>query len=117
MRKMVMMVAVMMLAGCDGGKPAEPAKVSSQPPAAQAAPSATPQWTIQVELKEALSDMAYWLVEHHYPSYVVKIDGKETIMIGPFKSQAEAEKAKTDIDAAMAKAHRWSQLEIIAPKV
>lgn len=116
MRKMVMMVAVMMLAGCDGGKPAESAKVSSQPPAAQAAPSSTPQWTIQVDLKEALSDMAYWLVEHHYPSYVVKIDGKETIMIGPFASQTEAEKAKTEIDAAMAKAHRLSQLEIIPPK-
>ncbi|MEQ7922007.1 hypothetical protein ABQX22_22625 [Xanthomonas sp. WHRI 1810A] len=116
MRKMVMMVAVVMLAGCDGGKPAETAKVSNQPPAAEAAPSATPQWTIQVRLKEALSDMAYWLVEHHYPSYVVKIDGKETIMIGPFTSQQEAEKAKTDIDAAMAKAHRWSELEIIAPK-
>jgi cell division septation protein DedD len=115
-RKMVMMVAVMVLAGCDGGKPAEPAKVSSQPPVTQATPNATPQWTIQVELKEALSDMAYWLVEHHYPSYVVKVDGKETVMIGPFKSQAEAEKAKTDIDAAMAKAHRLSELEIIPPK-
>lgn len=116
MRKMVMIVAVMMLAGCDGGKPAAPAKVSSQPPATEAAPSAAPQWTIQVQLKEALSDMAYWLVEHHYPSYVVKIDGKETIMIGPFASQAAAEKAKTEIDAAMAKGHRLSELKIIPPK-
>ncbi len=116
MRKMVMMVAVVMLAGCDGDKSATPAKVSNPPPAAQAAPSATTQWTIQVELKEALSDMAYWLVEHHYPSYVVKIDGKETIMIGPFASQAAAETAKTEIEAAMVKGHRLSELEIIPPK-
>jgi hypothetical protein len=112
---MVMMVAVLMLAGCDGGKPAAPAKVSSQPPVEQPVQHST-QWTIQVELKEALSDMTYWLVEHHYPSYVAKIDGKETVMIGPFDSQAAAEKAKTDIDAAMAKAHRLSQLEVVPPK-
>nr|GFB96837.1 hypothetical protein [Tanacetum cinerariifolium] len=60
--------------------------------------------------------MTYWLVEHHYPSYVVKVDGREVVMIGPFESQSEAEKAKTEIDAAMAKAHRLSQLEVIPPR-
>jgi hypothetical protein len=76
-RKMAMMVAVLMLAGCDGGKPATPAQVPSTDSTAEAPTPASQQWTIRVHLKEALSDMTYWLVEHHYPSYVVKVDGRE----------------------------------------
>ncbi|SEJ82526.1 SPOR domain-containing protein [Pseudomonas sp. NFR16] len=116
MRKMATMVAVLMLAGCDGGKPATPAKVPATDSVTEAATPASPQWTIRVHLKEALSDMTYWLVEHHYPSYVVKVDGREVVMIGPFESQDAAEKAKTDIDAALVKGHRLSQLEVIPPK-
>ena len=115
MRKMAMMVAVLMLAGCDGGKPSP---TTQAPPGDAVAEAPTPtshQWTIRVHLKEALSDMAYWLVEHHYPSYVVKVDGREVVMIGPFESQDVAVKAKTDIDAALAKGHRLSQLEVIPP--
>jgi osmotically-inducible protein OsmY len=113
---MAMMVAVVMLAGCDGGKPAPTTKVSTADSVAEAPTPASSQWTIRVHLKEALSDMAYWLVEHHYPSYVVKVEGKEVVMIGPFDSQAAAETAKTDIDAALVKGHRLSQLEVIPPK-
>ena len=116
MRKMAMMVAVLMLAGCDGGKPAPTTKGSTPDAVAEAPTPASPQWTIRVHLKEALSDMTYWLVEHHYPSYVVKVEGKEVVMIGPFESQDVAEKAKTDIDAALVKGHRLSQLEVIPPK-
>ncbi|SDG19291.1 hypothetical protein [Pseudomonas abietaniphila] len=116
MRKMAMMVAVLMLAGCDAGKPAPAPKVSTADSVAEAPTPASPQWTIRVHLKEALSDMTYWLVEHHYPSYVVKVEGKEVVMIGPFESQEVAEKAKTDIDAALVKGHRLSQLEVIPPK-
>ncbi|MDH0747215.1 hypothetical protein N5D61_12775 [Pseudomonas sp. GD03842] len=116
MRKMAMMVAVLMLAGCDGGKPSPTAKVPSVDSVAEAPTPASSQWTIRVHLKEALSDMTYWLVEHHYPSYVVKVDGKEVVMIGPFESEEAASKAKTDIDAALVKGHRLSQLEVIAPK-
>ncbi|SES90910.1 SPOR domain-containing protein [Pseudomonas graminis] len=116
MRKMAMMVAVLMLAGCDGGKPATPAQVPSTDSTAEAPTPASQKWTIRVHLKEALSDMTYWLVEHHYPSYVVKVDGREVVMIGPFESRADAEKAKTEIDAAMVKGHRLSQLEVIAPR-
>jgi hypothetical protein len=47
---------------------------------------------------------------------VVKVDGKEVVMIGPFESQDVAEKAKTDIDAALVKGHRLSQLEVIPPR-
>jgi len=115
-RKMAMMVAVVMLAGCDAGKPAPAPKVSTADSVAEAPTPASPQWTIRVHLKEALSDMTYWLVEHHYPSYVVKVEGKEVVMIGPFESQEVAEKAKTDIDAALVKGHRLSQLEVIPPK-
>lgn len=116
MRKMAMMVAVVMLAGCDAGKPAPAPKVSTAESVAEAPTPASPQWTIRVHLKEALSDMTYWLVEHHYPSYVVKVEGKEVVMIGPFESQEVAKKAKADIDAALVKGHRLSQLEVIAPK-
>jgi hypothetical protein len=114
-RKMAMMVAVLMLAGCDGGKPAPAPKVSTPESVAEALAPASSQWTIRVHLKEALSDMTYWLVEHHYPTHVVKVDGKEVVMIGPYESQSAAEKAKNDIDAALAKGHRLSQLEVIAP--
>ena len=116
MRKMAMMVAVLMLAGCDAGKPAPTPKVSTADSVAEAPTPASDQWTIRVHLKEALSDMSYWLVEHHYPMYVVKVDGKEVVMIGPFESKDAAEKSKTDIDAALAKGHRLSQLEVIAPR-
>lgn len=116
MRKMAMMAAILMLAGCDGGKPAPTTKESTVDSVAEAPTPASSQWTIRVHLKEALSDMAYWLVEHHYPSYVVKVDGKEVVMIGPFETQSAAEKAKTDIDAALAKGHRLSQLEVITPQ-
>ena len=115
MRKMAMMVAVVMLAGCDGGKPAPP-KVSPPDSVAEVPTPASSQWTIRVHLKEALSDMTYWLVEHHYPSYVVKVESKDVVMIGPFDSQDAAEKAKVEIDAALVKGHRLSQLEVIAPK-
>ena len=115
-RKMAIMVAVLMLAGCDGGKPSPTTQESTSDSVAEAPTPASSQWTIRVHLKEALSDMAYWLVEHHYPSYVVKVDGKEVVMIGPFDTQDAAEKAKTDIDAALAKGHRLSQLQVIAPK-
>lgn len=114
MRKMAMMVAVLMLAGCDGGKPS-PTTQAAPDSVAEAPTPSSHQWTIRVHLKEALSDMAYWLVEHHYPSYVVKVEGREVVMIGPFESQDAAVKAKTDIDAALAKGHRLSQLEVIPP--
>ncbi len=115
MRKMAMMVAVLMLAGCDGGKPAPAPKVSTADSVAEAPTPASPQWTIRVHLKEALSDMTYWLVEHHYPLYVVKVDGKDVVMIGPFESRDAAENAKAQIDAALVKGHRLSQLEVIPP--
>lgn len=116
MRKMAMMVAVLMLAGCDAPKPAPTRSASTVDAAAEAPTPASPHWTIRVHLKEALSDMVYWLAEHHYPSYVVKVDGKEVVIIGPFDTQAEAAQAKTEIDAAMAKSRRLSPLELIAPQ-
>lgn len=116
MRKMAMMVAVLMLAGCDGGKPAPTTKESPADAVAEAPTPASSQWTIRVHLKEALSDMTYWLVEHHYPSYVVKVQGEEVVMIGPFDTQETAQQAKIDIDAALVKGHRLSQLEVVPPK-
>jgi osmotically-inducible protein OsmY len=113
---MAMMVAVLMLAGCDGGTPAQTAKVSTADAVAEAPTPVSSQWTLRVHLKEALSDMSYWLVEHHYPMYVVKVQTQEVIMIGPFDSQDAAEKAKVEIDAALVKGHRLSQLEVIPPK-
>jgi hypothetical protein len=113
---MAMMVAVLMLAGCDVGKSPPAPKTSAADSSVEAATPASAQWTIRVHLKEALSDMSYWLVEHHYPMYVVKVDTREVIMIGPFESEEAAAKAKVDIDAALVKGHRLSQLEVIAPK-
>ncbi|OOH81278.1 penicillin-binding protein activator LpoB [Pseudomonas koreensis] len=108
MRKLVWVVAALVLAGCGEGKNADAAKPQS---AAVTAPAAAvaPQWDLEVrgETPQAVSDLSGWLIEHAFVPTVIKdSSGKTRILIGPFNSQAEAEARKVQVDAALVKAKK-----------
>ncbi|WP_260961837.1 SPOR domain-containing protein [Pseudomonas citri] len=106
MRKLAWMIAVLMLAGCGEGRdveaPKKPAAVST--PAAAAAP----QWAVEVrgETPQAVSDLTGWLIEHSFMSSVVRENGKERVLVGPFSTKAEAEAGQENITAALVRAKK-----------
>jgi cell division septation protein DedD len=107
-RKLVWVVAALVLAGCGEGKNVDAPKPQS---AAVAAPTAAaaPQWDLEVrgETPQAISDLSGWLIEHAFVPTVIKdSSGKARILIGPFNSQAEAEARKVQVDAALVKAKK-----------
>jgi hypothetical protein len=107
-RKLVWVVAALVLAGCGEGKSVDAPKPQS---AAVTAPSAAvaPQWDLEVrgETPQAVSDLSGWLIEHAFVPTVIKdSSGKTRILIGPFNSQAEAEARKVQVDAALVKAKK-----------
>jgi len=107
-RKLVWVVAALVLAGCGEGKNADAAKPQSAAVAAPAA-AAAPQWNLEVrgETPQAVSDLSGWLIEHAFvPTVIKNSSGKTRILIGPFNSQAEAEARKVQVDAALVKAKK-----------
>jgi cell division septation protein DedD len=108
-RKLVWVVAALVLAGCGEGKNADAAKPQSAAVTAPAAAAAAPQWDLEVrgETPQAVSDLSGWLIEHAFVPTVIKdSSGKTRILIGPFNSQAEAEARKVQVDAALVKAKK-----------
>ena len=106
MRNLAMMMAVLALAGCDVGKSTPPPpKVQAAAPV-QTSQAGTVQWEIQINANEALSDISAWLLERSYPPYLATVDGKQTLLIGPYQTQAEAEQTRTELLAKLAKSHR-----------
>lgn len=108
MRKLVWLVAALVLTGCGEGKNAGAAKPQSAVVTAPAA-AAAPQWDLEVrgETRQAVSDLSGWLIEHAFVPTVIKdSSGKARILIGPFNSQAEAEARKVQVDAALVKAKK-----------
>ncbi|QYY83957.1 SPOR domain-containing protein [Pseudomonas sp. B21-041] len=108
MRKLVWVVAALVLAGCGEGKNVEAPKPQSAAVTAPAA-AAAPQWDLEVrgETPQAVSDLSGWLIEHAFVPTVIKDgSGKTRILIGPFNSQAEAEARKVQVDAALVKAKK-----------
>ncbi|MHC8315062.1 SPOR domain-containing protein [Pseudomonas sp. LB3P31] len=107
MRKLVWVVAVLALAGCDEGKRAD---VPKPQPAVVAAPAAAaaPQWDLEVrgEITQAVSDLSGWLIEHSFISSVVRENGKTRILMGPYNSRAEAEAKQAEVQAALVKAKK-----------
>lgn len=90
MRKLALVVGVLALAGCGQGnnhpgssKPATPAQIAA----------AAPQWDLQVQgqTPQAVSDVAAWLIEHGFSTYIANDGGKTRILVGPFATKAEAE--------------------------
>jgi cell division septation protein DedD len=107
-RKLVWVVAALVLAGCGEGKNVDAPKPQSTAVTASAA-AAAPQWDLEVrgETPQAVSDLSGWLIEHAFVPTVIKdSSGKTRILIGPFNSQAEAEARKVQVDAALVKAKK-----------
>lgn len=107
MRKMVLVIAVLALAGCGEGKSVEAQK--PQPAAATTASVVSaPQWDLEVrgETPQAVSDLSGWLIEHSFVSNIVKENGKTRILLGPFSSKAEAEAKQTEVRAALTRAKK-----------
>jgi len=114
-RKLVWMVAALVLAGCGEGKSVDVQKPKTAVAAAPAAASA-PQWDVEVrgETPQAVSDLSGWLIEHAFVPTVIKdSSGKTRILIGPFNSQAEAEARKVQVDAALVKAKKQNIESVI----
>lgn len=108
MRKMVLMLAVLAVAGCDSGESAKtPAAAPATPVVAAAT---TPQWDVQVVTTEAMTDITAWLLEHGYP---FKIDGKNRILVGPFATQAEADAKNQELAAKLIAAHRAAGVQVV----
>jgi len=106
-RKLVLVIAVLALAGCGEGKRVEGQKPQS---AASTAPMTAPsqQWDLEVrgEITQAVSDLSGWLIEHSFVANVIKENGKTRILMGPFNSKAEAEAKQAEVAAALTRAKK-----------
>ena len=116
MRKMVLVIAVLALVGCDQGKGVDAQKPK---PAVVSAPAAVtgPQWDVEVrgETPQAVSDLSGWLIEHSFVSSIVKENGKTRILLGPFNSKAEAEAKQAEVAAALTRAKKQN-IEVLVLK-
>jgi hypothetical protein len=106
------MIAVLALTGCDVGKTPTPPKVQATP-AAQTTPDTSVQWNIQLNAKEAVSDISAWLLERSYAPILVTIDGKQQLLIGPYKTRQEAVDQLALLQAKITKAHRFAEPVVI----
>jgi len=106
-RKMVLVIAVLALAGCGEGKSVDAQKSK---PAVVSAPVAAngPQWDLEVRgvTTQAVSDLSGWLIEHSFVSSVVMENGNTRILMGPYSSKAEAEAKQAEVAAALTRAKK-----------
>jgi len=122
-RKVAMAMAVLALAGCGEGKPVEAPKAGaaasqSQP---QSSAIAAQEWDLRVgppdHKLQAITDLTAWLLEHGFNFYIVKVDGKDEVLLGPFSSKAEAEAKQALLAEKMARAKKTDTVsEIIEHK-
>ncbi|MFL1491407.1 SPOR domain-containing protein [Pseudomonas antarctica] len=112
MRKVAMAMAVLALAGCGEGKSVEapkakPAVAENQ---AQTGAIAAQEWDVWVgppdHKLQAITDLTAWLLEHGFNFYIVKEDGKDQVLLGPFASKAEAEAKQTLLTEKLARAKK-----------
>ena len=107
MRKMVLVIAVLALAGCGEGKGVD---AQASKPAVVSAPTAAsgPQWDLEVRgvTPQAVSDLSGWLIEHSFVSSVVMENGNTRILMGPYSSKAEAEAKQAEVAAALTRAKK-----------
>ena len=112
MRKVAMAIAVLALVGCGEGKrvdapKAKPAVTESQP---QTGTIAARDWDVRVgppdHKLQAITDLTAWLLEHGFNFYIVKVDGKDEVFLGPFATKAEAEAKQALLNEKMARAKK-----------
>ena len=118
MRKTVMIMAVLALAGCDAGGSRDKQAQSSRPPAqtqqaAQESPAAQGKWFVQMNSREAVSDISAWLLERGYAPVIVVVDGKQQMQVGPYESEAAAEEQRVALQAKVAKSHRLAEPSVV----
>ena len=107
MRKMVLVFAILALAGCGEGNGVDAPKpkpaMTTMP-----APVSGPQWDLEVrgETPQAVSDLSGWLIEHSFMSSVVKENGNTRILMGPFNSKAEAEAKQDEVRAVLTRSKK-----------
>ncbi|WP_347905278.1 SPOR domain-containing protein [Pseudomonas purpurea] len=104
----IAVIAVLALAGCGEAKSPDAPKVQAPAATATAPVAAAQQWDVLVQggTVQAVSDLAGWLIEHGFIAYVVKQDGKDRILLGPFDSKAEAEARQVQLTEALTKAKK-----------
>jgi len=122
-RKVAMAIAVLALAGYGEGKSVDaakamPAVTESQP---QTGAIAAQEWDLRVgppdHKLQAITDLTAWLLEHGFSFYIVKVDGKDEVLLGPFATRAEAEAKQTLLNEKMARAKKTDTVsEIIEHK-
>lgn len=107
-RKLAWVVAVLVLAGCGEGRDAQAPKPKQAASSAPAAATAAPQWGVEVrgEIPQAVSDLTSWLIEHSFVSNVVREDGKDRVLVGPFSSREQAEAKREQVNAALVRAKK-----------
>ena len=107
MRRMMWVIAVLVLAGC-GERDQQASKKPQAPVVSTQNEAAAPQWDVLVQgsTPQAVSDLAGWLIEHSFVSYVVTREGKQQVLVGPFSSRAEAEAKQAVVSAALVKAKK-----------
>ena len=55
---------------------------------------------------QAITDLTAWLLEHGFNFYIVKTDGKDEVLLGPFASKAEAEAKQALLTEKLARAKK-----------
>ncbi|WP_457243769.1 SPOR domain-containing protein [Pseudomonas lurida] len=118
-----MAIAVLALAGCGEGRSVDaprtkPAVNESQP---QTGAIAAQEWDVRVgppdHKLQAITDLTAWLLEHGFNFYIVKVDGKDEVLLGPFATKAEAEAKQTLLNEKMARAKKTDTVsEVIEHK-
>ncbi|WP_369301436.1 SPOR domain-containing protein [Pseudomonas sp. N2-5-1-1] len=119
-----MAIAVLALAGCGEGKPVEapkakPAVTESQPGTGAIAAQEWDVWVGPPDHKlQAITDLTAWLLEHGFNFYIVKTDGKDDVLLGPFASKAEAEAKQAQLTEKLARAKKNdTESQVIEHKV
>ncbi|OTJ32196.1 penicillin-binding protein activator LpoB, partial [Pseudomonas aeruginosa] len=83
---------------------------------------AAQEWDIRVgppdHKLQAITDLTAWLLEHGFNFYIVKVDGKDEVLLGPFATKAEAEAKQALLNEKMARAKKTDTVsEIIEHNV
>ncbi|MGY2292843.1 SPOR domain-containing protein [Pseudomonas sp. SDO528_S397] len=111
-----MAIAVLVLAGCGEGKPADPPKAppavaqADVQPTSQAGAIAPQEWDVWVgppdHKLQAMTDLTAWLLEHGFSFYLAKEDGKDQVLLGPFSTKQEAEAKQVLLTEKLARAKK-----------
>jgi hypothetical protein len=95
---MAMAIAVLALAGCGEGKSVDAPRVK---PAVTGAATHRRDCSPGVGCAggprhklQAITDPTAWLLEHGFNFYIVKTDGKDEVLLGPFATKEQAEASK-----------------------